>query len=243
MAEVRYCGSAQPWGRSLFGNVIRIGLEIIMYRLTRMKLGVVIALVAAATTLPAAEPQPASPGWPEPHPSSYLGVHIDEVTSQTASALKLSDTSGALIAYVDQDGPACKAGLKSNDVVVGFNGSKVQNPEQFQDLIHATPAGKTVSLTVIRNSQKKDISVTLGTWPNAVAHAQNFAPPPPRVYAGPVMAGPIIPDIDVPSFIALASRHGVMVENLCPQLTDLLRVPHGQRVVGPSVEKGSPAEA
>src|SRR5271165_194797 len=150
-----------------------------MRRLTTMKLGVVVAMVAA-TALASAEPRPAFTGWPEPHPSSYLGVHIDEVTPQTASALKLSDTSGALIAYVDQDGPACRAGLKSNDVVVGFNGSKVQNPEQFQDLIHATPAGKTVSLTVVRNGQKKDISVTLGAWPNAMAHAQSFAPLPPR---------------------------------------------------------------
>jgi len=208
-----------------------------------MKLGFVIAMVAAATALAAAEPRPAFNGWPEPHPSSYLGVHIDEVTPQTASALKLSDTSGALIAYVDQDGPACRAGLKSNDVVVGFNGSKVQNPEQFQDLIHATPAGKTVSLTVIRSGQKKDISVTLGAWPNPLAHAQSFAPLPPRVYAGPVMAGPGFPDIDVPSFIALASRHGVVVENLCPQLSDFFGVPHGQGVLVRSVEKGSPADA
>ena len=214
-----------------------------MHRLTRMKLEVVIAMVAAATALAGAEPRTAFTGWPEPHPGSYLGVHIDELTPQTASALKLSDTSGALIAYVDQDGPACRAGLKSNDVVVGFNGSKVQNPEQFQDLIHATPAGKTVSLTVVRNGQKKDISVTLGAWPNAMAHAQSFAPLPPRVYAGPAMAGPGFPDIDVPSFTALSSRHGVMVENLCPQLSDFFGVPHGQGVLVRSVEKGSPADA
>src|SRR5208337_3172493 len=242
MAGARCCGSARPWDRSLFGSVIRIGLEIMIRRATTMRMAIIVALVAA-TTFAVAEPKPPSAGWPEPHPSSYLGVHIDEVTPQTASALKLSDTSGALIAYVDQDGPACRAGLKSNDVVVGFNGSKVQNPEQFQDLIHATPAGKTVSLTVIRSGQKKDISVTLGAWPNPLAHAQSFAPLPPRVYAGPVMAGPGFPDIDVPSFIALASRHGVVVENLCPQLSDFFGVPHGQGVLVRSVEKGSPADA
>ena len=214
-----------------------------MYRLTTIKLTVVLALVAGATAIAGAETQPAFNGWPEPHPGSYLGVHIDEVTPQTASALKLSDTSGALIAYVDQDGPACRAGLKSNDVVVGFNGSKVQNPQQFQDMIHATPAGKIVSLTLIRNGQKQDISVTLGAWPNAMAHAQNYLPPPPRVYAGPAMAGPVIPDIDVPTFNIMASRHGVVVENLSPQLSDYFGVPHGQGVMVRSVEKGSPAEA
>ncbi len=52
-----------------------------------------------------------------------------------------------------------------------------------------------------------------------------------------------IPDIDVPSFTTLSSRHGMMVESLCPQLADYFGVPHGQGVLVRSVEKGSPAEA
>jgi serine protease Do len=206
-----------------------------------MKLAVVVALIAAATAFATAEPKPPSAGWPEPHPGSYLGVHIDEVTPQTASALKLSDTSGALITYVDQDGPACRAGLKNNDVIVGFNGSRIQNPDQLQDVIHATAAGKTVNLTVVRDGQKKDINVTLGAWPNAMAHVRNL--PPPMAFMPPTVTVPPIPDIDIPSFTALSSRHGVVVENLCPQLSDFFGVPRGQGVLVRSVEKGSPADA
>jgi membrane-associated protease RseP (regulator of RpoE activity) len=208
---------------------------------TTIKLVGVVALVVA-TTFATAEPKPPA-AWPEPHPNSYLGVHIDEVTPQTASALKLSDASGALITYVDQDGPACRAGLKNNDVVVGFNGSKIQNPDQLQDVIHATPAGKTVSLTVVRNGQKKDISVTLGAWPNAMAHVRSLSPAPPMAFMPPAVTVPPIPDIDIPSFTALSSRHGLVVENLCPQLSDFFGVPHGQGVLVRSVEKGSPADA
>ncbi len=211
-----------------------------MRKNTTMKLGFVITLFAAAAALAMAEPRPALAGWPDQHPSSYLGVHIDEVTQQSASALKLSDASGALITYVDQDGPACRAGLKNNDVIVGFNGSKVQSPEQLQDLIHATPAGKTVNLTVIRDGQKKDISVTLGAWPNAVAHARNLTPGSVMAFAPPSIK---MPDIDVPSFTTLSSRHGMVVESLCPQLADYFGVPRGQGVLVRSVEKGSPAEA
>src|SRR5208283_3169825 len=243
MEEVRCCGSARPWGRSLFGSVTRIGLEIMMHSVTTIKLAVVVALVVAATALASAEPRPSSAGWPEPHPGSYLGVHIDQVTPQTASALKLSDTSGAIIAYVDQDGPACRAGLKNNDVIVGFNGSKIQTPDQLQDVIHATPAGKTVSLTVVRDGQKKDISVTLGAWPTATAHMRNLPPAPPMAFMPPAVSVPPIPDIDIPSFTALSSRHGVVVENLCPQLSDFFGVQHGQGVLVRSVEKGSPADA
>src|SRR5208283_1278178 len=179
-------GSARPWGRSIFGGATRTGLDIVMRRLTTMKLGVVVAMVAA-TALASAEPKPASAGWPEPHPSSYLGVHIDEVTPQTASALKLSDTSGALITYIDQDGPACRAGLKNNDVIVGFNGSRIQNPDQLREVIQGTAAGKTVSLTVVRNGQRKDINVTLGAWPNVVIHARNLPLAPPMAFMPPVV--------------------------------------------------------
>ena len=205
-----------------------------------MRMAIIVAVVAA-TTFAVAEPQPPSAGWPDPHPGSYLGVHIDEVTPQTASALKLSDTSGALVTYVDQDGPACRAGLKNNDVIVGFNGSKIQSPDQLQDVIHATQAGKTVSLTVVRDGQKKDISVTLGAWPTAMAHVRNLPPAPPMAFMPPSVTP--IPDIDIPSFTALSSRHGVVVENLCPQLSDFFGVPHGQGVLVRSVEKGSPADA
>src|SRR5208283_3957573 len=50
-------------------------------------------------------------------------------------------------------------------------------------------------------------------------------------------------DVDVPSFTTLASRHGLVVESMCPQLADYFGVPHGQGVLVRSVEKGSPAEA
>jgi serine protease Do len=204
-----------------------------------MKLGFVVTLVAAASLIATAEPSAAG-GWPEPHSGAYLGVHIEQVSQQTASNLKLSEASGALITYVDQDGPACKAGLKNNDVIVGFNGSKVQNPDQLSDLIHATAAGKSVKLTVLRDSQKKDIDVTLGAWPHAVVRAQNLPPVPYMGFAPPSIK---VPDIDVPTFNMLTSRHGVVVESLCPQLSDYFGVPRGQGVLVRSVEKGSPAEA
>ena len=204
------------------------------------KLTFLVAWLATATVLATAEPTAASGGSPEPHSGAYLGVHIEEISQQNVAALKLSEASGARIAYVDQDGPACRAGLRVNDVVVGFNDSKVQNPEQLSDLIHATAAGKTVKLTVIRDGQKKDIDVTLGAWPNAVAHMHAMPSAPAMAFAPPAIT---VPDIDVPSFTALSSRHGLVVESLSPQLADFFGAPRGQGVLVRSVEKGSPAEA
>lgn len=193
-----------------------------------------VAVIALAVTGAAvAEPLP----WPEAHSGSYLGVQIAPVSPQQASALKLQDSAGAVITYVDQDGPACRAGLLENDVVVGYEGSRVQGPEQLQGLIHATPPQKTVTLTVVRSGQRKDVRVTLGSW-NIMSHAPrtmsafNAAPAPPRVFS---------PDIEVPSFTLLSSRHGLVVESLSPQLADYFGVPPGHGVLVRSVESGSPA--
>src|SRR5271167_546261 len=205
-----------------------------------MKLGMIVTWVAVATLLATAEPRPALGGSPDSHSGAYLGVGIEQVSSQTASNLKLSEASGALITYVDQDGPACRAGLRINDVVVGFNGSKIQTPDQLSELIHAATAGKTVKLTVVRDGQKKDIDVTLGASPNAVAHVRALPPAPPMAFAPPAI---VVPDIDVPSFTTLSSRHGVVVESLSPQLSDYFGVQHGQGVLVRSVEKGSPADS
>lgn len=187
--------------------------------------------------LPAlADPASGQP-WPEAHSGAYLGVQITAVTPQRASALKLQEPGGAIITYVDQDGPACHAGLMENDVVVAYEGSKVDGPEQLQGLIHATAPQKTVTLTIMRNGQRKEMKVTLGSW-NVMSHAVSAItmgqPPPPHAY---------LPDLEIPSFTVISTRHGLVVESLSPQLSDFFGVPRGQGVLVRSVEGGSPAAA
>jgi C-terminal processing protease CtpA/Prc len=165
-------------------------------------------------------------------------VHIDTVSPQQVSAFRLPDSNGAIITDLDQDGPACRAGLKENDVIVGFDGAKVESPEQLGSMIHATRSGKTAMFTVFRNGEKKEVKVTLGSWPQVNApHAKGFVAAPPR-WTPPVVA----PDIEVPSIAVLSSRHGLVVESLCPQLADYFNVPGGKGVLVRSVEKGSPAD-
>src|SRR5438552_80183 len=57
---------------------------------------------------------------------AYLGVEVADVSQEKVASLKLSGDQGALIQGVDQDGPACHAGLKANDVIVAVDGKKVQ---------------------------------------------------------------------------------------------------------------------
>jgi hypothetical protein len=205
---------------------------------TRNTVSLVALFVVAMLVRAMAGPAAAQP-WPEAHSGAYLGVQITAVTPQRASALKLQEPAGAIITYVDQDGPACHAGLMENDVVVAFDGSKVDGPEQLQGLIHATPPQKTVTLTIMRNGQRKDMKVTLGSW-NVMSHARAMpaitmgSPAPPHAYP---------PDLEIPSFTVLSARHGLVVESLSPQLADFFGVPRGHGVLVRSVEGGSPAAA
>ena len=177
----------------------------------------------------------------------YLGVMVDNVSPETAASLHLKEGSGAAITGVDQDGPACRAGLKSGDIVTAFNGKPVEGPEQFASLIHGSAPGSTVSMTVMRDGQSKEMKVTLGDWkqmahmpkPPLPPHGKHGvalppAPPlPPRMY----------PDIDIRVSHADLGAHGIVVEPLSPQLCDFFGVPQNKGVLVRSVEKGSPGAA
>src|SRR5215471_7403719 len=58
---------------------------------------------------------------------SYLGVDVRDITADRVSALKLREERGVEITTVDQDAPAGKAGLKEHDVILEFNGTKVES--------------------------------------------------------------------------------------------------------------------
>src|SRR5215472_11156946 len=174
---------------------------------------------------------------------AYLGVMVDTVSPETAASLHLKN-GGAAITTVDQDGPACRGGLQSGDVVVAFNGKPVSSSEQFASLIHASAPGSTVMMTVVRNGQSKDMKVTLGDWgqmgamppkpPVSAAGSMSFMRPmppmPPRMY----------PDIDIPAGATISSRQGIVVEPLSPQLGEFFGVPQNRGVLVRSVDKGSP---
>jgi membrane-associated protease RseP (regulator of RpoE activity) len=182
----------------------------------------------------------------DPHAAAYLGVMVDNVSPTTAASLHLKDGSGAVITGVDQDGPACHAGLKSGDIVTTFNGKPVTGPDQFASAIHATAPGTTVAMTVIREGQSKDVKVTLGDWrqmaampraPSSPVGSMGFVPPQPP------MPLRMYPDVEAPNFTMLSVHNGIAVEPLSPQLGDFFGVPQNKGVLVRSVDKGSPGAA
>src|SRR5271168_4331257 len=97
-----------------------------------------LAAISLMGVLPAAV---AAPPAGDNHSAAYMGVMVESVPPELAASLHLKDASGAVIKGIDQDGPACRAGMKSGDIVVAFNGKPVEGPDQFASLIHSSAPG------------------------------------------------------------------------------------------------------
>lgn len=94
----------------------------------------------------------------------WLGVHIQTVTEEIADNLgiKDKDNRGALVASVTPKGPAERAGVKSGDVILTFDGKKVNEMRRLPRIVAETPVGKTVDVTVLRQSRQQNLRVTVG---------------------------------------------------------------------------------
>jgi serine protease Do len=93
---------------------------------------------------------------------SFLGIGIQEITSDRAKALKLKEEAGVEITRVTPDSPADKAGLKAGDVVLSFQGTRVEGIEQMSRLVRETPVGREVKLDIIRNGAPQTVMARTG---------------------------------------------------------------------------------
>ena len=171
---------------------------------------------------------------------SYLGVDVQDVTKDRLPALKLKEERGAEVSMVDQDGPAGKAGLKEGDVVLTFNGEKVESAEQLKRMIHETPPGRTVALGVSRGGQSMNLNAQLADRRELARSMGAF--PAPRVVIPPIP--PMHIEIPPMTMVTTSStpRVGISIESLSPQLGEFFGAPNGQGLLIRSVEKGSPAD-
>lgn len=173
---------------------------------------------------------------------SYLGVDISEVTGDRVAALKLKEERGVEITMVDRDAPAGKAGLKEHDVIMEFNGARIEGEEQLRRMLRETPAGRKITLGISRDGQPMNVDVTLAARENTMRRSMSRAiqiDPPNVVMAMPEIS---IPQVEV-MVRSYSRRTGMMVDNLTPQLGEFFGVKSGQGILVRSVEKGSAAEA
>ena len=147
----------------------------------------------------------------------YLGVNIQTVTPELASALKLQGTKGVLVADVVSGGPAEKAGIQRGDVITAFNGKAVEDSHELPAMVAATPVDKEASVTVVRDGKEHLFSAKI-----VAMEADDNTPGDSKQPA--------------------QGKWGLQLQDLNPQLAKQLglKVEQGAVVVG--VQPGSPAD-
>jgi serine protease Do len=95
----------------------------------------------------------------------YLGITIQDVTPALAKEFKLKEKSGALVSDVTPRSPAEKAGLKSGDLLVEFNGKPVADSRHLKLEVARTHPGQTVPVKILRDGASKTIEVAVKTLP------------------------------------------------------------------------------
>jgi serine protease Do len=92
----------------------------------------------------------------------WLGVRIQQVTDDIAESLGIKPVRGALVAGVDDKGPAKPAGIEPGDVIVKFDGKDIKEMRDLPKIVGDTPIGKDVPVIVIRKGKEETKTVRLG---------------------------------------------------------------------------------
>jgi serine protease Do len=92
----------------------------------------------------------------------WLGVRIQQVTDEIAESLSVKPARGALVAGVDDKGPAKPAGIEPGDVIVRFDGKDIREMKDLPRAVADSPVGKAVDVIIVRKGKEESRKVTLG---------------------------------------------------------------------------------
>jgi serine protease Do len=101
----------------------------------------------------------------------WLGVRIQKVNAEIADSLNVKPARGALVAGVDDKGPAKPAGIEPGDVIVKFDGQDIKEMRDLPRIVADTPVGKDVAVEVIRKGVPMTVHVKLGRLQDAEKQA------------------------------------------------------------------------
>lgn len=95
----------------------------------------------------------------------WLGVTIQPLTPDLSKQFNIKEERGVLVGDVVEDGPADKAGLQRGDVIVEYEGKKIEEPSQLRNMVANTEPGQQVEMKIIRDNKKETKKVTITELP------------------------------------------------------------------------------
>lgn len=139
-----------------------------------------------------------------------IGVKVQSVTDEIAETLGLKLTAGALVASVDADGSAAKAGIEPGDVILKFNGVRITAMRNLPRMVAETQVGKNVPIIIFRNGKELSLKILIDEMPDDSLNLQNQN----KKQKNPISALEIIP----------LEPLGVAVAKLTPALRDRYKI-------------------
>jgi serine protease Do len=146
----------------------------------------------------------------------WLGVYIQRLTPEMADSLSVPGKKGALVADVTKDGPAEKAGIRSGDVIVAFNGKDVNDEHELPQIVASTKPGMKIDVKVVREGKALSIPVIVS----------EMEAEPARRAGGP----------------DLTKGLGLSVQDITPEIAKHFEIENRKGVLVTAVEPGSPAD-
>ncbi|GAB4228448.1 MAG: DegQ family serine endoprotease [Deltaproteobacteria bacterium] len=147
----------------------------------------------------------------------WLGVYIQRLTPEAAESLGLPGKRGALVSDVTSGGPAEKAGIRSGDVIVAFNGKEIRDEHDLPQAVASTKPGTAVNVKILREGKESTIAVTIAEMEGE----------PGRPAGGH----------DLPKDL------GLTVQDITPEIAQRFDIENRKGAVVTDVADGSPAEA
>jgi C-terminal processing protease CtpA/Prc len=209
------------------------------------------ALVLAGTIAGRAGAQSTSSERP------WLGVSTQEITTDLREGLDYRG-SGVLVTRVVADSPADRAGLEKGDVLVSFNSRTIDTPSELVEVVRAGRIGQSVSLSIIRDGQRRSLTARLATRSDSDDEAFDAPAPPAAPRAPRAPRAPKAPrarmfdwngdSFEFPDMKGLTmmrgmgrGRLGVYIQDLNAGMADALGVPDGKGVLVTDVMDDTPA--
>jgi len=146
----------------------------------------------------------------------WLGVYIQRLTPEVAEKLGVPGKGGALVSDVTKDGPAEKAGIRSGDVIVAFNGKEIRDEHELPAVVASTRPGKKADVKVVRDGKEIVIPVTIAEMEGEPGK-RGGGPDPSR-------------------------ELGLTVQDITPELAKRFEIENVKGVLVTGVEGGSPAD-
>lgn len=109
----------------------------------------------------------------------WIGVSIQPLDDDLAHSLGLSEPQGALVASLVPDGPAARAGIQQGDVILTFNGQRIEDSRDLTQRVGATPIGQTSRVEVLRSGQHRTLSLRPAERPSEQTLAASSTTPEP----------------------------------------------------------------